>query len=207
MAPAGSSRQTRKFSARSSSLADPEPASSGEAASRLRRASTTARARSNSEGDARVASEASPSCGGSRSVHEAGIRDRLPSGRISSNSRLRCRCIQPRRVRDWPSKGWWWRVTRTVGGKPSRWVVCGPFFRRHRPRMDAEVSPTPDRGPSGTAPSQTMAPGRGARRGSETGTGVGYAARGKCYPSHAKGNFEFEVRLRIDRGNWSRRKK
>ena len=104
--------------------------SEGVSTSRRRRASTTVRACSNSEIEPNVSkalaagSEAVSWWGGSRFVQAAGMRERLPSGRIRSRRRHPSRCIQPRSSSACPSHGWRGRVTVTLGGKPSRWVVC-----------------------------------------------------------------------------------
>lgn len=39
------------------------------------------------------------------SVHSAGIKDRLPSGKISTQCTRLCRCVCPRTANERPSKG------------------------------------------------------------------------------------------------------
>jgi hypothetical protein len=71
-----------------------------------------------------------------KSVHSAGISERLPSGSITSSNATPRRCVAPSACRTRPSKGC--RSCRIVTGrgKSRRWVVCGGVLR-HRDTLRA----------------------------------------------------------------------
>ncbi len=52
-----------------------------------------------------------------RSVHSAGIRDLLPSGKIRMRCSLPLRCVDPRTSSDLPSNGWRARIMVTLSGR------------------------------------------------------------------------------------------
>ena len=60
-----------------------------------------------------------------RSVHPAGISERLPSGSTTSSNATPRRCTAPSVCRTRPSKGCRSRRIVTKRGKSRRWVVCG----------------------------------------------------------------------------------
>jgi hypothetical protein len=51
-----------------------------------------------------------------QSVHAAGMSERLPSGKLASNSKTPRLRMQPMTARLWPSKAWLFRVTITASG-------------------------------------------------------------------------------------------
>jgi hypothetical protein len=69
-----------------------------------------------------------------KSVHPAGISERLPSGSTTSSNGTPRRCTTPSACRTRPSKGCRSRRIFTEHGKSRRWVVCGGVLREHSPR-------------------------------------------------------------------------
>jgi hypothetical protein len=51
-----------------------------------------------------------------QSVHAAGMSERLPSGRLASNSRTPRLRMPPMTAKLWPSKAWHFRVMITASG-------------------------------------------------------------------------------------------
>src|SRR5208337_3360754 len=112
------------------------PSSPGtDSASRLRRASMTARALIKSP----TAQRSSPSLtspGASmpqlpnQSVQADGMRDRLPSGSTTNNNGTPRRLSPLITARRHPWKGWRLRVITTEVGTSWEWVVCGVFVRQ-----------------------------------------------------------------------------
>jgi hypothetical protein len=51
-----------------------------------------------------------------QSVHAAGMSERLPSGKLASNSRMPRRRMLPMTAKLWPSKAWHFRVMITTSG-------------------------------------------------------------------------------------------
>lgn len=54
---------------------------------------------------------------GSKSLHSAGTKDLLPSGKISANCKRPWRCVRRRTSRDCPSNGRWGRGMVTRSGR------------------------------------------------------------------------------------------
>jgi len=55
-------------------------------------------------------------CQASQSVHAAGMSERVPSGRVTSNSRMPRLRMLLMTAKVWPSKAWRFRVISTASG-------------------------------------------------------------------------------------------
>ena len=119
---------------------------------RLRRASRMVRAWRKSTSLARLCGRPFSGAAAARatrivakSVHPAGISERLPSGSITSSNATPRRCVAPSACRTRPSKGCRWRRIVTGRGKSRRWVVCGSVLREHSACRPAKVGGASDR--------------------------------------------------------------
>ena len=117
---------------------------------RLRRASRMVRAWRKSTSLARLCSRPfSVAAAGSatgiaaKSVHPAGISERLPSGSTTSSNATPRRCVAPSACRTRPSKGCRSRRIVTGRGKSRRWVVCGGVLREHSAFRPSQVGGAP----------------------------------------------------------------
>ena len=133
-------------------------------ATRLRRASRMVRAWRKSTSLARlcgrpfsVAAAGSATGIAAKSVHLAGISERLPSGSTTSSNATPRRRTAPSACRTRPSKGCRSRRIVTGRGKSRRWVVCGGVLWEHSPYRTDEIGSAPGRRPACAASDQDVA--------------------------------------------------